>query len=606
MKKIITFIFILSVFVYAQYTTPNTGIVWNQDSLVIRSSGVVQGVFPNYTINGLITVSANDRVELDPGTNYTFTASSAGFEVNGIFRAVSTQNLQILFTSTNQDSLGAYQGFRFNDTSVDSLCLIRFAIIEYAYYGFRCVDASPTLENSYLFKCRRGVQLSSSSPVIKNNIIQRSYEYGMTMTLGSSPLIEWNELIDNNTQNTSPKNQISVGTQGNNSPTIRYNKISGGTYHRTGGISISTLLSGSSSSSEIAYNEVYNNSFGITLSGANITCRVHNNKFYNNNINPDANVSGSGINVNGNSTNIPIITRNEIYGNWWGITVQNGTSIQPGPQPNIGNIENADTTDDGQNIIYNNIQVGNIFDLFNNCTNDIYAQNNDWRVYDSTAIEGHVVHKVDDPTRGYVFFMPFSDSIYIPVELTSFNCKAEGNNILIEWSTATETNNRGFEIERFSVKEDGNNNWDKIGFVQGSGTTTKVNNYSYTDKNVTAGKYQYRLKQIDYDGSFNYSNTVEVDIIMPDEFILYQNYPNPFNPITKIKYVIPGNVETLHATSLRIVDILGKKVATLVNELQEPGMYEVRWDASSYPSGVYFYQLQVGDFVETKRMLLLK
>jgi hypothetical protein len=606
MKKLVTFIFALSAFTYAQYSTPNTGVVWNQDSLVAYSTGVVQGVFPNYTISGLITVSANDRVELDPSTNYTFTASSAGFEVNGVFRAVGTQNLQILFTATSQDSLGAYQGFRFNDTSIDSLCLIRFAIIEYAYYGFRCVDANPTLENSYLFKCRRGVQLSGSSPVIKNNVIHRSYEYGMTMTLGSSPLIEWNELFDNNTKNTSAMNQISVGTQGANSPTIRYNKIHGSIYHRTGGISISTLLSGSSSSSEIAYNEVYNNSFGLTFTGGSITCYVHDNKFYNNNINPDANVSGSGINVNGNTTNTPVIARNEIYGNWWGITVQNGTSIQAGPQPNIGNIENTDTTDDGQNIIYNNVQAGNIFDLFNNCTNDIYAQNNDWRVYDSTSIEGHVVHKVDDPARGYVFFMPFSDSIYIPVELTGFNCNAEGNNILIEWSTATETNNRGFEIERSIVTSSEFEIWNKIVFVQGSGTTTEANNYSYTDKNLITGKYQYRLKQIDYDGTFNYSNTVEVDIVIPDEFILYQNYPNPFNPVTLIKYVIPGNVETLHATSLRIVDILGKNVATIVNELQEPGIYEVRWDASSYPSGIYFYQLQVGSFVDTKRMLLLK
>ncbi|HPI38784.1 MAG TPA: T9SS type A sorting domain-containing protein, partial [Ignavibacteriaceae bacterium] len=269
-------------------------------------------------------------------------------------------------------------------------------------------------------------------------------------------------------------------------------------------------------------------------------------------------------------------------------------------------IENADTTDDGQNIIFNNVQAGNIFDLFNNCTNDIYAQNNDWRVYDSTSIEGHVVHKVDDPVRGYVFFMPFSDSIYIPVELTGFNCNAEGNNILIEWSTATETNNRGFEIERSIVTSSEFEIWNKIVFVQGSGTTTEANNYSYTDKNLSAGKYRYRLKQIDYDGSFNYSNIVEVDVVIPGEFILYQNYPNPFNPVTLIKYVIPGNVETLHATSLRIVDILGKNVATIVNELQEPGIYEVEWDASSYPSGIYFYQLQVGSFIETKRMLLLK
>ena len=98
-------------------------------------------------------------------------------------------------------------------------------------------------------------------------------------------------------------------------------------------------------------------------------------------------VSGSGINVNGSPFNTPVITQNEIYGNWWGITIQNGTSVQAGPNPNIGNVENADTTDDGQNIIYDNVQGTDVFDLYNNCTNDIFAQNNDWGVYDSISIE---------------------------------------------------------------------------------------------------------------------------------------------------------------------------------------------------------------------------
>ena len=100
----------------------------------------------------------------------------------------------------------------------------------------------------------------------------------------------------------------------------------------------------------------------------------------------------------------------QIYGNWWGVTIQNGITVQPGPNPNLGNIENADTTDDGLNIIYGNVQGAQIlYDVYNNCTNDIYAQNNDWGVYDSTLIENHIFHKVDNNCMGLVKFMPFSN-----------------------------------------------------------------------------------------------------------------------------------------------------------------------------------------------------
>ena len=219
----------------------------------------------------------------------------------------------------------------------------------------RCINASPTMSNSYIYKCGRGFNLSGSNMKIINNVIERCYEYGITMTLGSSPLIEGNTFAQNNTQGTSAKNQISIGLQGDNSPIIRNNIIYGGTSIPTGGISLWVSGSTAFSNTVIEGNEIYNNSFGITLlssSNGIINAVVKNNIIYNNNINPNALVSGSGINVNGSPTNQPIITQNEIYGNWWGITIQNGTTVQAGPNPNLGNIENADTTDDGMNIIY--------------------------------------------------------------------------------------------------------------------------------------------------------------------------------------------------------------------------------------------------------------
>ena len=239
MKKLFLLLLIVSSQIFAQYITPNTGVNWNLDDLVTNSGGVVTGTFPNYSIINKITISANDRVYINPGTIVLFSGSTSGFDVDGKFWAVGTQTDSILFSSSLQDSLGnAYNGFYFLENSVDSACMISYARIEYAYYGFRCLTASPTLSNSYLWKCRRGVQLSSSSPTILSNVIERSYEYGITMTLGSSPLIEGNTLIKNNTQGTSAKNQISVGLQGNNSPVVRKNIIYGSTSIPTGGISL--------------------------------------------------------------------------------------------------------------------------------------------------------------------------------------------------------------------------------------------------------------------------------------------------------------------------------------------------------------------------------
>jgi len=490
MKNFLLVMILISAQAFAQYTTPNTGVNWNLDDLVTNSAGVVTGTFPNYAITNKITISTNDRVYINPGTVVMFSGSTSGFDVLGKFAAVGLPEDSILFSSLNQDSTGvAYNGIYFQGTSVDTACIIGFVKIEYAYYGIRCLDANPIIVDNYFRKCRRGIQLSSSSPTILSNVIERSYEYGITITLSSSPLIEGNTLIKNNTQGTSAKNQINVGLQGNNSPIVRDNIIYGGSSIPTGGISLWVSGATSFSNMIIERNEIYNNGFGISLystSDGVINAVVKNNKIYNNNINPNALVSGSGINVNGSPFNTPIITQNEIYGNWWGITIQNGTTVQAGPNPNLGNIENVDTTDDGLNIFYGNIQGTDTFDVYNNCTNDIYAQNNDWKVYDSTLIETHVYHKVDNNLHGLIKFMPFSTSI--PVELTSFTASAVEGNVILNWITATELNNSGFEIQRLKdSKIERLNDWETVGFVKGNGTSTEVHNYSFVDKILTKG-----------------------------------------------------------------------------------------------------------------------
>lgn len=605
MKNLLLILTILSSNLFAQYTTPNTGVNWNLDSLVLYSSGVVVGTYPNYQINNNIIVAANDELNILAGSQVIFTTAAAGIEVNGIFKAIGTLVDSIVFTSTVEDSTGYYVGFRFNANPNSNLSQIKYARIFYADYGIRCVDASPTLSNSYLYKCGRGVQLSSSNAVIKDNVIERSYEYGITMTLGSSPLIEGNYLIKNNTKATSAMNQISIGLQGNNSPIIRNNIIEGGESIPTGGISLWVSGSTAFSNAVIEGNQIFNNSFGITLystSNGIINAIVRDNVIYNNNINPNVMTSGSGININGSPANQPIITRNTIYGNWWGITIQNGTTVQAGPQPNIGNIENSDTTDDGMNIIYGNIQGLNVYDLYNNCTNDIYAQNNDWGVYDSLSIENHIFHKADNPLHGLVRFIPFS--LQIPVELSSFTAEIAANSVQLNWSTSTETNNGGFEIQRSVIPSEARNLiWMKIGFVDGKGTTTEPQNYFFIDKELKTGTYLYRLKQIDYNGSFQYSKEIKVEIISPKEFVLEQNYPNPFNPATRINWQSPVS----GWQTIKLFDLLGREIETIVDGYYEAGKHSTFYTVNStLPSGIYFYRLQADNITLIKKMILLR
>jgi hypothetical protein len=152
--------------------------------------------------------------------------------------------------------------------------------------------------------------------------------------------------------------------------------------------------------------------------------------------------------------------------------------------------------------------------------------------------------------------------------------------------------------------------WKVLGFVEGKGTTTEPQYYLFEDKNINTGTYSYRLKQIDFDGSFDYSNIVEVDIGMPNGFFLSQNYPNPFNPSTSIEYRV-GSSEYV---TLKVYDILGNEIATLVDEYRLAGSYEIefnvaqlsRAELASLSSGVYFYQLKAGSFIRTKKMILLR
>ncbi|MFI5406381.1 MAG: T9SS type A sorting domain-containing protein [Nitrososphaerales archaeon] len=187
----------------------------------------------------------------------------------------------------------------------------------------------------------------------------------------------------------------------------------------------------------------------------------------------------------------------------------------------------------------------------------------------------------------------------LPVELVSFTAELIKSKIVLDWTTATETNNSGWNIERKLSDQQ----WQRIGFVEGKGNSTSTQQYSFTDRDLNSGNHQYRLQQIDYDGTTNYSEVVEVDVtIVPDRFALYQNYPNPFNPSTTIKFDVPFSA----FVSLSIYNSIGEKVGTVINEQMEAGVHSIRFDASNLSSGIYIYRLTADNQVFANKMLLIK
>jgi len=202
-----------------------------------------------------------------------------------------------------------------------------------------------------------------------------------------------------------------------------------------------------------------------------------------------------------------------------------------------------------------------------------------------------------------VLNIPLMTTNPIPVELTSFNANTSNNGITLNWATATETNNKGFEILRKSPSSD----WLNIGFVEGNGTTTESNNYSYSDKVSESGKYQYQLKQVDYDGSVNYSSVVEAEFAPNYNYQLVGNYPNPFNPSTNIVFSIP----VASQVNISLYNLIGQKVCDVTNKMYTAGKHEIKFNADNLSAGIYIYKMNAQGtnnthFTSSRKMMLLK
>ena len=207
---------------------------------------------------------------------------------------------------------------------------------------------------------------------------------------------------------------------------------------------------------------------------------------------------------------------------------------------------------------------------------------------------------LDGRALAHVGYVTLNGATALPVELTSFTGALNNSAVELNWNTATEINNYGYEVQKSRVQNSG---WIKIGFVNGSGNSSKSKDYSFTESNLQLGKYYYRLKQIDNDGGFAYSNTIEVDVTSEiTEFALQQNYPNPWNPTTTINYSLAkeGNVK------LSVYNTLGSKVAIIVNEYKPAGNYSIQFNGSNLASGIYLYRLESGNYSTAKKFILMK
>lgn len=246
--------------------------------------------------------------------------------------------------------------------------------------------------------------------------------------------------------------------------------------------------------------------------------------------------------------------------------------------------------------------------IFDTSVND----NNNWSNTDTVYVK---IYTARDQTINYTFDL--NDPL--PVELTVFNAILSEGQIILNWETATEICNYGFEIQRARLNQNerhytpvlktiestgAGSGWVALGFVAGAGNSNSPREYSFVDSAPPPDKIQYRLKQIDTDGSYEYSETVEVSIpeIPPANFTLFQNYPNPFNPVTSISF----SLKEKNYAVLKIFDAQGKEISVLYEGKLSAGTYTKQWNARGFASGIYFYRLQAGSFSETKKLLLLK
>ncbi len=584
-----TLLFLLfTILSYANFISPNTGVTYSLQSLVAASAGAVTFDGTSYLINDTIIISSNDKLSVTTSATVKFATNTYIYALGVL--TINPVSGTVLFTA--QNTTARYHGMRIESPA----SYINKLTMEYGN-AIRLFDCSITIENSSFTNMTNSssfgnaaISLFRSNPIIRNctftNNIRAAISGGAN--IANAPAVYNCTFINNNTSNANVP-QINLGASGTDTIKIIGNLIYGGPTN-SGGIAIFPLGTGNAIIKE---NIIRKNRYGITLIGGNnVNAIVSYNIIDSNNIQGDPNLGGSGIAFNGGSATSnqnTIVTGNTFRGNLWGIT------ILAGSKPNLGDLNNADTTDDGKNIFINNTNANTPNqDLYNNAPYDIMAQGNNWNTTDSAQAEGKIFHKFDNATLGFVNYT----SPILPLiikEFTVFPLNDRQTNVI--FTIANEGKIEQYEIERGMDST----NLTTVAGIQGKKAPRGAQQYLIYDMHsIFAVTTYYRLKIIDSKGKITYSKIVSrpASVITEQKFNIY---PSPVTRGSSLfANVISNKDETV---TLRLYDIGGKllqtfsmavkpgeQVITLPKEVLHKGVVLARWSTAA---GSHIQQLVI-------------
>ncbi len=494
----ISHLLFLSVLTANNYATPGTGVRWSFNDLVANAGGDVVGTSGNYQVNDTIFISLNDTLYIYNNAVVRF-AENTYLDVNGVLLINPPDSVNF----TKAELATGFYGMRL-DSSNGSI--IKKLVIEYGN-SLRLFDCSPTID-SCIFRFNSAttafgnaaISVFRSKAIIKNCQFisnQRAAIQGGS-NIANAPQISNCIFRGNNTLNLNVP-QINLGSTGTDTARILNNQILRASIN-SGGIG---FLPSGTVYAIISGNTIKNNRYGLTFNGgSNINTIVSYNLVDSNNTQNDPNLGGSGISFVGGAAGShqnSIVTGNLFRANLWGITIQNGS------RPNLGNLSNIDTTDDGKNAFINNTNATTPFiDLYNNSAFDISAQGNFWGTNDLSAIESKIFHQPDNSALGVVNY----SSYILPVQLSAFNATVVNKSVNLNWVTKSEINSKAFIIER---SFDGSN-FKALAELKAAGNSVISREYFFSDVNAfsTSTLLYYKLKQLDIDGRTTYSRVLTV------------------------------------------------------------------------------------------------
>jgi len=570
------------------FTTPGTGVKWTLDNLVANSGGDVTFEEGDYIVNDTIFINLNDTLSITTNARVKF-APNTYLDVNGTF--IVNPPTSVVFTEKVTGS--GFFGLRIDSSNTT---VLRKLTLEYAN-SLRLFDCNPLIENC-IFQYNSplttfgnaAISVFRSNPTITGcqflNNKRAAIQGGSN--IANAPKIINCLFQGNNTLNGNVP-QINIGTTGVDTALILNNQILRASTN-SGGIgflpigNVYVIIKG---------NVIKNNRYGMTFNGgANINAIISYNQVDSNNTQNDPILGGSGISfVGGTATSQQnsIVTGNLFRWNLWGITIQTRS------RPNLGNLNNADTTDDGKNQFINNSNTSSTpqIDLYNNSVDTIYAQNNYWGTIVPAEVEAKIFHLTDNPALGPVIYNPFNTSL--PITLAAFRAVINKADVQLQWQTHSEINSAFFELEK---SEDGQL-FHKLTSINATGNASTVHDYNFVDTDAfkKANVIFYRLKLIDKDGSFKYSQVVSVRFNGKQGLQISNYYPTILSGNQPITIEISSNKN--QSFGIQLIDATGRILSQQTKTLIE-GYNKLLIDIpSNIPSGTCFIRCTADGFLQT-------